>query len=106
MRCHRSRGESGQGEGDRTNSLISDALVDGTTLEREKYRRFEDLSLQSYEAYEKKRTEKNAWYVCIQVERESDNDFVFADLDEQSSSSTTIQFISDEQITAVVVQGP
>ena len=39
-------------------------------------------------------------------EAESDNDFVFADLDEQSSPSTTIQFISDEQITAVVVQGP
>ena len=39
-------------------------------------------------------------------EEESDNDFVFADLDEQSSLSATIQFISDEQITAVVVQGP
>ena len=39
-------------------------------------------------------------------EAESDNDFVFADLDEQSSPSATIQFISDEQITAVVVQGP
>ena len=37
---------------------------------------------------------------------ESDKDFVFADLDEQSSPSATIQFISDEQITAVVVQGP
>ena len=37
-------------------------------------------------------------------EAESDNDFVFADLDEQSSA--TIQFISDEQIAAVVVQGP
>ena len=30
----------------------------------------------------------------------------FADLDEQSRPSTTIQFISDEQIAAVVVQGP
>ena len=39
-------------------------------------------------------------------EAESDNDFVFADLDEQSSPSATIQFISDEKITAVVVQGP
>ena len=39
-------------------------------------------------------------------EAESDNGFVFADLDEQSSPSATIQFISDEQITAVVVQGP
>ena len=39
-------------------------------------------------------------------EAESNNNFVFADLDEQSSPSATIQFISDEQITAVVVQGP
>ena len=39
-------------------------------------------------------------------EAESDNDFVFADLDKRSSPSATIQFISDEKITAVVVQGP
>ena len=39
-------------------------------------------------------------------EAESDSYFIFADLDEQSSPSTTVQFISDEQITAVVVQGP
>ncbi|CAH3150587.1 unnamed protein product, partial [Pocillopora meandrina] len=44
VRCHRSRGDSGQGEAERTNSAISDALVDGATLEWEKYRRFEDLS--------------------------------------------------------------
>ena len=44
MRCHRSRGDSGQGEAERTNSAISDALMDGATLEWEKYRRFEDLS--------------------------------------------------------------
>ena len=29
-------GDSGQGEAERTNSVISDALVDGTTLEWEK----------------------------------------------------------------------
>jgi len=60
VRCHRSRGDSGQGEAERTNSAISDALVDGATLEWEKYRRFEDLSedeikamsLHSYEKYE------------------------------------------------------
>ena len=39
-------------------------------------------------------------------EAESENDFVFTDLDEQSSPFATIQLISDEQITAVVVQGP
>ena len=81
VRCHRSRGDSGQGEAERTNSAISDALVDGATLEWEKYRRFEDLSeeeikqmsLQSYEEYEKKRMEKNAWYVCCQVAERIDD---------------------------------
>ncbi|CAH3032576.1 unnamed protein product, partial [Porites lobata] len=38
VRCHRWRGDSGQGEAERTNSAISDALVDGATLEWEKYR--------------------------------------------------------------------
>ena len=55
VRCHRSRGDSGQGEAERTNSAVSDALVDGETLEWEKYRRFEEIkqmSLQSYEEYE------------------------------------------------------
>ena len=39
-------------------------------------------------------------------EAESNNDFVFADLDEQSRPYVTVQFKSDEQITPVVVQGP
>ncbi|CAH3040108.1 unnamed protein product, partial [Pocillopora meandrina] len=87
VRCHCSRGDSGQGEAERTNSAISDALVDGATLEWEKYRRFEDLSeeeikqlsLQSYEEYEKKRMEKNAWYVCSQVAERIDDAPVLKD---------------------------
>ena len=38
-------------------------------------------------------------------EDENDNDFVFNDLDEKSYPSQTIQFISDDQICEVVVQG-
>ena len=81
VRCHRSRGDSGQGEAERTNSAISDSLVDGATLEWEKYRRFEDLSkdkikamsLHSYEQYEKESMEKNAWHVCEQVAERIDD---------------------------------
>ena len=81
VRCHLSRGDSGQGEAEPTNSAISDALVDGATLEWEKYRRFEDLSeeeikrmsLHSYEGYENKRMEKNAWYVCSQFAERIDD---------------------------------
>ena len=87
MRCHRPRGDRGQGEAEGTNSAISDALVDGATLEWEKYRRFEDLSeeeikqmsLQSYEEYEKKRMEKNAWYVCSQIAERIDDAPVFTE---------------------------
>lgn len=87
VRCHRSRGDSGQGEAERTNSAISDALVDGATLEWEKYRRFEDLSedeikamsLHSYEQYEKERVEKNAWHVCKQVAERIDDAPVLKD---------------------------
>jgi len=61
--------------------------VDGATLECEKYRRFEDLSeeeikrmsLQSYKGYEKKRMEKNAWYVCSQVAERIDDAPVLKD---------------------------
>ena len=61
-----SRGDSGQGEAERTKSAISDALVDGARLEWEKYVRFQDLSdeqikkmsLQDYERYEKESRKK------------------------------------------------
>ena len=38
-------------------------------------------------------------------EDKNDNNFVFNDLDEKSYPSQTIQFISDDQICEVVVQG-
>ena len=44
VRC--SRGDSGQGETERTNSAISDGVVDGATLEWGKFKRFEDLCKQ------------------------------------------------------------
>ena len=87
VRCHRSRGDSGQGGAERTNSAISDALVDGATLEWEKYGPFEDLSedeikatsLHSYEQYEKERVEKNAWHFCKQVAERIDDAPVLKD---------------------------
>ena len=44
MRCHRSRGDSGQGEAERSNSAIADGVVDGATLDWERVKRFDDLS--------------------------------------------------------------
>ena len=44
VRCHRSRGDSGQGEAERSNSAIADGVVDGATLDWERVKRFDDLS--------------------------------------------------------------
>jgi len=62
--CHRSRGDSGQGEAERTNSDIADGLVDGATLECDHFKRFGDLSaeaVQSMSLHDYKNMRKNAW---------------------------------------------
>ncbi|CAB4042502.1 Transient receptor potential cation channel subfamily A member 1 [Paramuricea clavata] len=40
IRLHRSRGDSGQGEAERTNSAIGDSVVDGSTIEWEQFKKF------------------------------------------------------------------
>ena len=62
-RVHRSRGDSGQREAERTNSAIQESVVDGGTIEWEKIKRFEDvteeeineMSVKDYEQYERVR---------------------------------------------------
>ena len=44
VRCHRSRGDSGQGEAERTNSAIGESIVDGETLEWEKTTCFQGMT--------------------------------------------------------------
>ena len=61
MRCHHSRGDSGQGEAERSNSAMADAVVDGATLDWERVKRFDDfskeqilkMSLPEFEKYER-----------------------------------------------------
>ena len=75
IRVHRSRGDSGQGEAERTNSAIQDSMVDGGTIHWEKYKKFDDMTeaeidkmaLEDYEQYERKRMEKNAWEVTREL---------------------------------------
>ena len=65
---HRSRGDSGQNEAERTNSAIANNIVDGGTLPWENEKRFdgmseeeiEEMSLEEFELYEKNRMERNA----------------------------------------------
>ena len=81
VRCHRSRGDSGQGEAARTNSAIADAVVDGATLDWERVKRFDNLSkekiskmpLQEFEKYERQYMAKNASYVSEEIAERIDD---------------------------------
>lgn len=44
IRVHRSRGYSGQNEAERTISAICDSVVDGSTIDWNFYKRFDDLT--------------------------------------------------------------
>ena len=75
VRVHRSRGDSGQGEAERTNSAIGDSVVDGATIEWEVYKRYEGMSqdeiqkmsLSEFEKYERDRMCRNAWEVAKEL---------------------------------------
>ena len=78
MNGHKSRGDSGQGEAERTNSSIGDSVVDGSTIEWERFKKFEGVSqveidalgVKEYEEIENERMKKNAWHVSkLLVER-------------------------------------
>ena len=78
IHVHRSRGDSGQGEAERTNSAIGDSVVDGATINWERHKQFEEmtedkiksLGVKEFEELEKERMEKNAWFVAgLLVER-------------------------------------
>ena len=49
IRLYRSRGNSGKGEAERTNSAIGDAIVDGATIEWETFKQFEGMSQREIE---------------------------------------------------------
>ena len=75
VRCHRLRGDSGQGKAERTKSAIGDSIVDGETLEWKETRCFQgmtedevkSMSVKDFQEYEKKRMENNAWDVTNEV---------------------------------------
>ena len=66
----------GQNETERTNSGFGDVLVEGGTLEWEKYKRFDWMSnedikkidMKEFEVYESNRMEKNAWALAEELQ--------------------------------------
>lgn len=75
IRLHRSRGDSGQNEAERTNSAIGDAMVDGGTINWEYYPVFhgltdeeiQNLTVEDHARNEVKRKERNAWRVAEEI---------------------------------------
>lgn len=101
VRVHRSRGDSGQNEAERTNSAIGDSVVDGSTIDWNFYKRFDDLTDKDiiemtpsdFEIYEKNRMSKNAWRVAEIVRERVDDapvlgDFISALLAEKMTAPT------------------
>jgi hypothetical protein len=80
VRVHRSRGDSGQGEAERTNSAIADSVVDGATIEWETLKQYQgmtedeikEMSLEDFEAHENQRMTKNAWIVAEELVKRID----------------------------------
>ena len=87
VRGHRSRGDSGQNEAERTNSAIGDSVVDGSTIDWNFYKRFDELTNKDivemtqsdFEIYEKSRMSKNAWRVAEIVRERVDDAPVLGD---------------------------
>eukprot|EP00794_Sanderia_malayensis_P000903 gene903-206_t len=85
IRLQRSRGDSGQGEAERTISAIGDSVVDGATIDWEIVKRYEGMtaeevegmSLQAFEKYEAERMLKNAWAVSKELVKRIDGAPVF-----------------------------
>jgi hypothetical protein len=97
VRVNRSRGDSGQGEAERTNSAIADSIVDGATIEWETIKKYDDMtdeevskmSVQEFEDYEKNRMEKNAWIVANELVKRIDGAPVLGEYINAKLSDTT-----------------
>ena len=87
IRVHRSRGDSGQNDAQRTNSAIGDSVVDGSTIDWNFYKRFDDLSDKQvtemtpteFEIYEQNMMSRNAWGVAEIVRERVDDAPVLGD---------------------------
>jgi len=63
VRCPRSRGHSGQGEAERTNSDIADVLVDGATLECDRFNRIGDPSAEEFRSKKYKKVRMQGYMI-------------------------------------------
>ena len=72
---HSPRRCSGDNKAERTNSAVGDNIVDGATLQWERYPRFHNLTdeeianltIKEFDAHEEERMEMNAWWVAKEL---------------------------------------
>ena len=84
-RVHSARGCSGDNEAERMDSAVGDSIVDGATLQWERYPRFHNLSddeianltIKEFDAHEEERMEMNAWWVAEELANRIDGAPVF-----------------------------
>ena len=84
-RVHSARGCSGDNEAERTNSAVGDSIVDGATLQWERYPRFHNLAvdeianltIKEFDAHEEERMKMNAWWVAKELANRIDGAPVF-----------------------------
>ena len=86
-RLHSARGSSGDNEAERTNSAVGDSIVDGATLQWNKFQKFHNLTddeianltIQDYDSHEETRMEMNAWWVAKELSYRIDGAPVFSE---------------------------
>lgn len=117
-RLHSARGSSGDNEAERTNSAVGDCIVDGATLQWNKFQKFHNLTddeisnltIQDYDSHEETRMEMNAWWVAKELSYRIDGAPVFSEYIHCSvtekptdafSSTTSIQSSFSKQQTAL-----
>lgn len=87
IRVHRAREDSGQGEAERTNSAVGDAVIDSGSIKWEYFPRFHDksdeeiekMTLKDYEKHEDERIERNAWRVANEIALRIDDAPILSD---------------------------
>ena len=87
IRVHRAREDSSQGEAERTNAAVGDAVIDGRSIKWEYFPRFHDksdeeiekMTLKDYEKHEDERIERNAWRVVNEIALRIDDALVLSD---------------------------
>ena len=106
-RVHSARGCFGDNEAERTNSAVDDGIIDGATLQWERYPRFHNLTddeianltIKEFDAHEEERMEMNAWWVAKELPNRIDGAPVFNEYIHSLSLKNQVMHFSSTEST-------